>query len=85
MHVLQLLLFSFIWLVIAFMIERRGDQLAHAATRLRETRMELVALLKKKNNVSRRRNASARHMITNDVSRRVSRINASKQERAKKK
>jgi len=42
--------------------ERRGDQLQHAAARLRETRMELVALLQKKNKLSRRRNASIRHI-----------------------
>jgi kinesin family protein 4/21/27 len=43
-------------------LERRGDQLQHAAARLRETRMELMTLLQKKNKVSRRRNANMRLM-----------------------
>lgn len=57
--------------------ERRGDQLQHAAERLRETRMELVALLQKKNKVSRRRNASMRH---HDVSRRSTSAKAAARE-----
>ena len=60
-----------------FPSERRGDQLQHAAERLRETRMELVALLQKKNKVSRRRNASMRH---HDVSRRSTSAKAAARE-----